>query len=502
MLSFDVTDKQIKIVKGVQKGGRISISQTAIVDVPEGVVVNGYINDIARLATFVNDRLREKRMYDKEAVLSISSNQIVFKELSIPKTKSSEIYTMVQNQMHHNMNISSDYSISYTIVGEVQEEKNHFYKILAEACPFEMVNNFKKLFNMLSIQLKNVIASANCISRVILQDNKNKDRMPLLAIQIDDNYLNLSLYDNNQLSFARFVTIDKEDYDSSDYVMEALSENVFQMIQFCKAHGGKGISDIMFYGEVRDYIKYTKILEQQDVKTHILSVPTILSGYENFEFTAFANAIGAMYKRKKETERVNLLDVDTTVSRDVDSSFLVSAVGVFVACAVVVGGTFGYFKFKIDGVNKEKDEIYSYINSSEVQEKLAEVSRLEGILTKVQVYKTGAENANVALASHPKLTSEVFDVLWECAEDKSAYNEIAFDEGEGYIHLSVVTVDKAYPADLIENLLNANYFEAVAYEGFSKETITTKDSFGRDQEEDFFVYSVSVKVKAGDTNED
>ena len=285
MLSFDVTDKQIKIVKGIQKGGRISISQTTVVDVPEGVVVNGFINDIARLATFVNDKLREKRMYDKEAVLSISSNQIVFKELSIPKTKGSEIYTMVQNQMHHNMNISTDYSISYTIVGESQEDKNHFYKILAEACPFEMVNNFKKLFNMLSIQLRTVIASANCISRVILADNKNKDRMPLLAIQIDDNYLNLSLYDNNQLSFARFVTIDKEDYTSSDYVMEALNENVFQMIQFCKAHGGKGISDIVFYGEVRDYIKYTKVLEQQDVKTHILSVPSILSGYENFEFT-------------------------------------------------------------------------------------------------------------------------------------------------------------------------------------------------------------------------
>ncbi|MFA5658793.1 MAG: pilus assembly protein PilM, partial [Oscillospiraceae bacterium] len=178
MLSFDVTDKQIKIVKGIQKGGRISISQTTVVDVPEGVVVNGFINDIARLATFVNDKLREKRMYDKEAVLSISSNQIVFKELSIPKTKGSEIYTMVQNQMHHNMNISTDYSISYTIVGESQEDKNHFYKILAEACPFEMVNNFKKLFNMLSIQLRTVIASANCISRVILADNKNKDRMP------------------------------------------------------------------------------------------------------------------------------------------------------------------------------------------------------------------------------------------------------------------------------------------------------------------------------------
>lgn len=502
MLSFDVTDKQIRIVKGMQKGGKISVTQTAVIDVPDGVIVNGYVNDIARLATFVNDKFREKRMYDKEAVLSISSNQIVFKELKIPKGKASELFTMVQNQMHHNMNISSDYSISYTIVGETHEEKNHYYKILAEACPFEMVNNYKKLFNMLSIQLKTVIASANCISRVILTDNKNKDRMPLLAVQIDDNFLNLSLYDDNQLSFARFVTIDKEDYDSADYVMEALNENVFQMIQFNKSHGGKGIKDIVFYGEVRDYIKFTKVLEQQDVKTHILSVPSMLSGYENFEFTAFANAIGAMYKRKKETERINLLDVDTTVGRSVDGGFVKSMVAAFACAAIVVGGVYGYFTLQIKNVDADTAEINTYINSADVKEKLATITRKQAIIAKVDIFKAGVENANDALASKPKLSSKVFNTIWECGGEKSAITMISY-ENDGTLEVNLTSKDMSYPADFVEAVLQTGFFESAhAYEGFETDDIKITPQEGESVEEPFVKYVVVLQLKAGANNED
>ncbi|MFA5659671.1 MAG: hypothetical protein WC900_10365, partial [Oscillospiraceae bacterium] len=318
--------------------------------------------------------------------------------------------------------------------------------------------------------------------------------------------------------------IDKEDYTSSDYVMEALNENVFQMIQFCKAHGGKGISDIVFYGEVRDYIKYTKVLEQQDVKTHILSVPSILSGYENFEFTAFANAIGAMYKRKKETERINLLDIDTTVSRNVDKGFITAMVGVFALCAVMVGGCYAYYTYLSKGVQDDIDEINTYI--SEAQDELVEITRLQGVLAKVNVYKIGAENAKAALASRPKLQSDVFNTIWECAEYvsddedaiyKSLITEMAFNN-DGEVELTLLCRDMSYPADFVEELYKTGFFEGivystedgyddeVGYEGFSTNEVTVysiDEATGvRTEEEVTMVeYSITLKVKAGNENE-
>ena len=41
--------------------------------------------------------------------------------------------------MQHQMGIAEDYSISYTIAGEIEEEGVHAMKVLATACPFEVV---------------------------------------------------------------------------------------------------------------------------------------------------------------------------------------------------------------------------------------------------------------------------------------------------------------------------------------------------------------------------
>ena len=55
-----------------------------------------------------------------------------------------------------------------------------------------------------------------------------------------------------------------------------------------------------------------------DVKASLLKVPPMLSGYENLEFSLYANAIGAMYHRPKEDETSNLLTTDASMGQSAD----------------------------------------------------------------------------------------------------------------------------------------------------------------------------------------
>jgi type IV pilus assembly protein PilM len=193
---------------------------------------------------------------------------------------------MVQNQMQHTMGITDDYSISYTIAGEIEEEGVQAMKVLATACPFEVVDCFRKVFSMLGIALKSVAVSCNCITRIILSDNKLKAKMPLLLVQIDPNFVSLNLYENNQLTFSRFASIDPIDYDNSpDYIYEAVNENIFRMFQFQRSRSGnEPIQNVVFYGDTTEYIRLTNSLEQMDITTGLLGVPNSVGGYENFEF--------------------------------------------------------------------------------------------------------------------------------------------------------------------------------------------------------------------------
>lgn len=243
MLSFDITDRHIRIIRGTESRGRIRVSSASTIDLSEGLIVNGHIKDIPKMATIINDELKARRMDDKEAVVTLSSNLVIFKELHIPKAKTNaQLLTMVTNQMQHTMGIAEEYSISYSIAGEVEEEGVQALKILATACPFEVVDCFRKVFSMLSISLKSVTVTCNAISRIILSDKKASAKMPMLVVQVDPNFVSLNLYEDNQLSFARFASIDAVDYDNSeDYVYEAVNENIYRMIQFHKSRNPEKI---------------------------------------------------------------------------------------------------------------------------------------------------------------------------------------------------------------------------------------------------------------------
>ena len=52
-----------------------------------------------------------------------------------------------------------------------------------------------------------------------------------------------------------------------------------------------------------------------EITTSIIGVPNSVGGYENFEFKEYANAIGAMFRSNKDTERINLIEVDAAAGR-------------------------------------------------------------------------------------------------------------------------------------------------------------------------------------------
>lgn len=70
MLSFDITDKQIKIIRGQDVRGKIKVNSAFTVPVSEGLIVNGHIKDIPQMATVINNALKDNKLTgDKEAVI-------------------------------------------------------------------------------------------------------------------------------------------------------------------------------------------------------------------------------------------------------------------------------------------------------------------------------------------------------------------------------------------------------------------------------------------------
>lgn len=501
MLSFDITDRNVRIIKGTETNGKINIKASATLDLEEDVIIRGIPKDPVMLATQLNRILKDKRMADKEAIMSISSNHTIFKELSVPYVaKSSEFAKAVADEMRKSVSVVDDtYSISYTIVKkdaslkenkgkkEDDESENSNVTVLATACPHNIIDAYKVVFQYLNISLKSIIVANNCITKVLLADTKLKQKMPFMAVQIDKNFISMNVYQDNQLSFSRFATIDDSDYsDSDDYIMDAIHDNVFRMLQFQRNRSSEGINHIVFYGDTSErYRELADDMEQMGLTASVITVPPLITGYENLEFSNYANAIGAMFKRDKETEKINLLELGGTsamvagaVQSDKQFGVLLGAVGggtlaIVAVISIVLGITNASLESKIDACNE-------YINSTEAVEGLAKHENRTAMLENVRAYKDSAKVAADAYASRPIISSDTMNELDTLAASVDAsikYTNISYADGVLTVPVTATGTNElaqTIPTKLATAIAGDELFYNVEYVGYTLNTTTTQ----------------------------
>lgn len=516
MLSFDITDRNIRIIKGTESNGKIKISAAATLNLEEAVIVNGHVNDINRVAMMINQVLKQNNMPDKEAIVSISSNQTVFKELLIPpNSKESEFMKSVRHELQMQINVDDSYSVAYVIVGEPEEDENgeRMQKILATACPYDVVDCYKRIFHMLGISLKSVMIGCNCITKVLLADVKIKAKMPLLAVQIDANFISLNLYENNQLSFSRFASIDPEDYDDpDDYVYEAVNENIFRMLQFARSRGSEPIENVIFYGDTKEIPRLIDAMEEQEITVSQLNVPPQIHGYQNLEFSVYANAIGAMFKRNKNTEHINLLETDASsgnkgkAGAKTDSSSNVALVAGLVGALVLVGGAYGVLTFMDKSVVDETNGYVSKLESPDTAAKLLQYDDLTVKKDKVLAYADTIDKTSEAYKTQPVIAKEYYEAIDDAlttvhadlgfdaiekegkdGEDEEVIVEITsvdYENGVMTIPVRVETSDpysQQYPAAMVKYLYDkySDKFAEVTYTGYAvTSSVYTQDAAG------------------------
>ncbi|MDE6762638.1 MAG: hypothetical protein K2J73_03035, partial [Oscillospiraceae bacterium] len=301
-------------------------------------------------------------------------------------------------------------------------------------------------------------------------DSKSKAKMPMLLVQIDPNFVSLNLYENNQLTLSRFASIDPEDYENSeDYIYEAVNENILRMFQFQKSRSGDSpIQNVVFYGDTTEYIRLTNSLEQMDISTSLLGVPGNIGGYENFEFQSYANAIGAMFRGNKDTERINLIEVDAASGRtSAGAKFALAVFGSIAISAAVVGAVWVFEDIQQNGFVSDTAVIQEYLDSPEVAAQIAAVDTAQTKFNKVNNVKAYIDVAYDNYGSLPMITSDVIrDIEANFSGTSVDWTTISY--GNGYFTVQCTANRVNEPSEVIGKFFEQDIFENVTYNGFSQ----------------------------------
>lgn len=529
MLSIDITDRQIKLVRGVHSGNKIRVQDADMRELSLGMVSNGYVTDVPMVAAELNDIIKTKDIKEKEAIVSITSSSIVYKEMVVAKPKNMKNPAIIEAMIQSNMNVSNDFNISFTIAGETEDaEKNKMLKVIAAACPQRLVDGYVRLFSHIGLQLKGVNISNNSVTRLILNTPKLVERMPILLIQIDKSFLNMNLYEEGQLAFSRFFNIDPNDYENApDYVSRAVYDNLFRMLQFIRSRKSeKPLQEILFYGDIESFSEITNAISQFNVPASVFKMPSsIISGTEQ-DLVKFANAVGALYRRNKELEHINLLEATSAKESKGANSFLLALVGGIVASVAVVGGVVVACDFINNNIKKEISSLDASINDPGMQNDLRIVAERDAMLAGFNSYNDTVNKTGLLFDYQPKVQKYVFDKVSEPltnADDKLLQpNEQLEIENVSVSNYDVTVTFKGlsqgdpssipsryadYLTNKVLNKYGDPYFVNVTYSGFTKENVTEWGTYaiisadGSRTYDTIFSFSMSMQLQMGSDEE-
>lgn len=498
MLSIDITDRQIKLVRGVHSGNKIRVQDADMRELSMGMVSNGYITDVPMVAAELNDIIKTKDIKEKDAIVTITSSSIVYKELLLAKPKSMKNPAIIEAMIQSSMNISNEYNISFTIAGETEdEEKNKLIKVIAAACPQRLVDGYVRLFSHIGISLKGVNISNNSVTRLILNMPKMAERMPLLLIQIDKGFLNMNLYEDNQLVFSRYFNVDPNDYDNApNYLTRAVYDNLFRMLQFIRSRkGAKPLKEIMFYGDIENFIELTNTISSFNIPANVLSTPTSVITMTEIDFTKYANAIGALYRRNKELEHINLLEATSAKESKGMNGFLL---GMGAACAgavLVVAGICVGLEIINSSYKREINNVQAQLDAPALVADLATVDTRQAMLQGFEQYNSTVNQTVLLFNYQPKVQSYVIDKVREpidgddsilTGKEKLDITDISINGYEvtvtfmGVCQGNPTHIPAAYAEYLTEkvkNKYNDPYFSGVEYTGFEKTSISENATY-------------------------
>lgn len=467
MLSLDFTDRQIKIVRGSLMGSKIRIIQVETLDLPLGLIENGFIADVPMLASELLEFLQTNDIKEKDIIAEIGSGLILNKELVLPKPKNLKNSFVIETMIQSNMNLSNDYNISFNIADETEDEnKNPMVRVLATAVPQRLVDGYTRLFSHLGLNLKSLYVSSGCISRLVENSQKLVTLSPLMMVQVEYDFISTSLYNDGRLILSRRVSIDAEEIGGDpDALVQAVYDNVFRMIQFMNSRpGSKPLKEITFYGKIPDFILLTNAMSSFNTSTHVLTSPGNMVAFCEFDFAEYANAISAFFKPKSDYDRIDLLKASSAKEKKPTSFYGLVLVGSLVASCALVAGTYFLFNIKNNDLKAQTSSVQTEIDAAQARvnvlnEKIARLDRISLYTNNVQIAKT-------LFDFQPTFVTGILDKLEEPLLDGM---EITGSVGVSGYNVSVTysCKDASQPSEYVKALVDQGYFENISYHGYS-----------------------------------
>ena len=246
LVTMDIGSKDIKVVEGQVKGGKIKVYSMSKIKSPEDIIQDGELYNEEPILLKLKDEMRNYRVKAKNIAMVSSSSTIISRELVVPYVDSyEELKTLVNYEIQQFLCINlNNYAVQFMKLEEVIIDDVRKQKLFVIIYPKNIIDSYrnlatKLLLNPYSLDItNNSIRKLSNIAEIYNVDLIEKEES-VLYLDLGYKTINLSIVNDNKLEFIRVmpsggIEIDKFISDFNQISMDEAEE-----IKKTQVHVGK-----------------------------------------------------------------------------------------------------------------------------------------------------------------------------------------------------------------------------------------------------------------------
>jgi len=469
MLIIEIRDYSIKLIQAESKVKTFIVKSSKVFSFADNW--KSYISNTdnaAELTSFIKAVGK-----DTKALICLNTSTVIYREMVVPKASPRYLSTLIRHELTHALNLSSDFLIDYTILGETTKNEKKMNKILVTAVSAAGLAEYIDFFDKAGLSIDKIDVSLNSIQKYAeITKLVSKDVNTLIA-DIGSSSIRQYLFEKGKYSVNRVTKVAALE-ESDELSIETSTETIEKMIQFALSQGqNSGINKIILFGSFKKIVHLKLYMNDKlGIETSIMDRPKILlpiknKPFEHDEAYALGVLFSTRYKRKKD---INLLSAyNTFFSRshstlNLDAVFNSLAFGLgYVALFAVVLNT-----IQTNMVNSDLQKVNAYLNRADVVETLSKINTMNQNITALNELTAELNSIQKVLDSIPRFNQlKIIDLLSVKPEGISL-TQISFSENT--VLISIETDDPTLIHEYVLALTPVVTFSEVSYTSYQYST--------------------------------
>ncbi|GBD33747.1 Cell division protein FtsA [bacterium HR34] len=209
---LDLSDLSLKFIEFKEKNNNIFINSFGERNIPQGIISEGKILDVERLANIVKDAISNpyyNKLSTKYVVCSLPEEKAFVQVISIPKVSDEDLEKAVTLDVENYVPLPiSEVYFNYQKI-DILGKSNHI-DILLSAVPKDIVEVYAQTISLAGLIPSSFVLETEAIVKAVIENNFSEK--PVVIIDTGATRTSFIIFHKNAIRFSSSISISANDF--------------------------------------------------------------------------------------------------------------------------------------------------------------------------------------------------------------------------------------------------------------------------------------------------